>query len=191
MTPGELEGRLAFLRRAEGLKDTMRSAYTSEGRVESVADHTWRLCLFAITFADLMPDIDVLKLLKMCLLHDLGEVVDGDIPAPEQANQPSKSDKERRDFQSVIASLPEALRVEFLALWDDYENARTAEAVTAKAIDKLETILQHNQGTNPDNFDYRFNLDYGRKHTDKLPLARLLREVLDAETENNARKYQD
>ena len=191
MSPDDLEGRIEFLRRAEGLKDTMRSAYTSEGRVESVADHTWRLCLFAITFADLMPGVDVLKLLKMCLLHDLGEVVDGDIPAPDQANQPSKSDKERRDFESGIVSLPEALRSEFLSLWDDYEYVRTNEAVTAKAIDKLETILQHNQGDNPDDFDYRFNLDYGRKHTDKLPLTKALREMLDAETEHNARKYQD
>ena len=191
MTTWDLEGRIEFLRRAEGLKDTMRSAYTSEGRVESVADHTWRLCLFAVTFSDLMPDVDVLKLLKMCLLHDLGEVVDGDIPAPEQAGQPSKSDKERQDFESVIDTLPEAIRIEFMALWDDYEYARTTEAVTAKAIDKLETILQHNQGNNPDDFDYRFNLDYGRKHTDKLPLAKALREMLDAETEHNAKQYQD
>ncbi|MEM9688090.1 MAG: HD domain-containing protein [Pseudomonadota bacterium] len=187
----DLEGRLEFLRRAEGLKDTMRTAYTSEGRVESVADHTWRLCLFVVTFADLMPDVDVLTLLKMCLLHDLGEVVDGDIPAPDQVNQPSKSDKERRDFESVIATLPEAVRSEFLALWDDYENIHSDEAVTAKAIDKLETILQHNQGNNPAGFDYRFNLGYGRQHTDKLPLAKTLRKQLDADTEANARRYQD
>ncbi|MEM1174098.1 MAG: HD domain-containing protein [Pseudomonadota bacterium] len=191
MAPDELQGRVEFLRRAEGLKDTLRSAYTREGRVESVADHTWRLCLFAITFADLMPEVDVLKLLKMCLLHDLGEVVDGDIPAPEQANRPSKSDKERRDFESVIESLPEMLRTEFLILWDDYEYVRTNEAIAAKAIDKLETILQHNQGDNPRDFDYRFNLDYGRRHTDKLPLTTALRDLFDAETENNARKYQD
>ncbi len=187
----DLEGRLEFLRRAEGLKDTLRSAYTSEGRVESVADHTWRLCLFIVTFADRLPDVDLLKLLKMCLLHDLGEVVDGDIPAPDQVNQPSKSDKERGDFESVIETLPNALRAEFLELWDDYENARTDEAVTAKAIDKLETLLQHNQGKNPPGFDYRFNLDYGRKHTDRLPLAKELRAGLDAETDANARKHQD
>ena len=186
----DLEGRIEFLRRAEGLKDTLRSAYTSQGRVESVADHTWRLCLFVVTFADLMPDVDALKLLKMCLLHDLGEVVDGDIPAPEQANQPSKSDKERRDFESVIETLPDALRAEFLELWDDYEHARSTEATSAKAIDKLETILQHNQGDNPPDFDYRFNLDYGRKHTDKLPLAKSLREKFDVETQANAEKHQ-
>ena len=177
-----LEGRLEFLRQAEQLKDTLRSGYTSSGRTESVADHSWRLCLLVITFADLLGDVDILKLLKICILHDLGEAVDGDIPAPEQIGAASKSDKEREDFLSLCDSLPEAVRSEFLSIWDDYEYVRTPEAETAKALDKLETILQHNQGRNPADFDYGFNLDYGRKYTDAIAIAAELRESLDADT---------
>lgn len=178
----DITDRLNFLRSAERLKDTLRSAYTAQGRTESVADHTWRLTLLAMTFADQLPNIDLLRLLKICVLHDLGEAVDGDIPAPLQDSTAPKSAKERHDFLSLVDLLPESTKSDFLTLWDEYENATSAEARVAKALDKIETILQHNQGTNPENFDYKFNLKYGRTHTDAIPLAKKIRELLDNET---------
>lgn len=178
--------RLDFLRAAERLKDTLRSGRTGQGRAESVADHSWRLTLLAMTFADQLPDIDLLRLMKICVLHDLGEAVNGDIPAPDQDPAASKSADERYDFASLLATLPEPVKHEFLALWDEYEDASSPEARVAKALDKIETILQHNQGANPDNFDYAFNLEYGRTCTDSLPLARAIRELLDEETRARA-----
>jgi putative hydrolases of HD superfamily len=71
-------------------------------------------------------------------------------------------------------------------LWDEYEQARTPEARAAKALDKLETIIQHNQGANPPDFDYLFNLDYGRKYTRAEPLFAQLRELVDADTRRRA-----
>jgi len=186
MTNAETRSRLEFLREAERLKDTLRSAYTSNGRTESVADHSWRLALLAMTFSDQLPDVDLLRLLKICLLHDLGEAINGDIPAPEQDSGTPKSGQERDDFKSLIAPLPAAVRSEFLALWDEYENGTTREAKVAKALDKVETILQHNQGSNPEEFDYAFNLSYGKAHTDSVPLAATLRALLDVETEAKA-----
>lgn len=79
------------------------------------------------------------------------------------------------------------MRDELLALWDEYEAARTPEARLAKAVDKLETILQHTQGRNPPEFDYAFNLGYGRAYTAAPPLVAALRTLLDAETERRAR----
>ncbi len=73
-----------------------------------------------------------------------------------------------------------------VALWDEYEAAATPEAKIAKALDKLETILQHNQGANPPDFDYVFNLPYGKKFTDAVPLAAGIRAILDADTRRNA-----
>ena len=67
-------------------------------------------------------------------------------------------------------------------LWDEYEAAASPEARLVKALDKLETILQHNQGRNPPGFDYRFNLGYGRQYTGGHPLIVALRELLDQET---------
>jgi len=69
-----------------------------------------------------------------------------------------------------------------LALWDEYEAAETAEARLAKAFDKLETILQHNQGDNPPDFDYAFNLNYGTEYTDLDPLVTEFRRILDEQT---------
>ena len=87
-----------------------------------------------------------------------------------------------------VAALPPALRDEITALWDEYEAAATPEARIAKGLDKLETIMQHNQGLNPADFDYRFNLGYGRKHTADIPLVAEVRKILDDETEQRARE---
>ena len=189
MNNQDLTGRLQFIQAAERLKDTLRSSHTSEGRRESVAEHTWRLLLIAITFADLLPNIDLLRLLKICILHDLGEAVDGDIPAPSQAGNSSKSDKERRDFESLLHSLPAHVRTEFLSLWDDYEYIQSQEAHVAKALDKLETLVQHNQGKNPPEFDYNFNLDYGKRYTDSVPLAAKIRSLVDLDTARRAIEF--
>lgn len=187
MNDENLTGRLQFIQAAERLKDTLRSSHTSEGRQESVAEHTWRLLLMAITFSDLLPDIDLLRLLKICILHDLGEAVDGDIPAPAQVGNDSKSDKERRDFESLLSSLPTHVQTEFLSLWDDYEYVQSQEAKVAKALDKIETLVQHNQGKNPSEFDYNFNLDYGKRYTDSLPLTAQIRSLVDVDTARRAK----
>lgn len=186
MESSSISSRLQFLRQAERLKDTLRSAYTTNGRTESVAEHTWRLTLLAVTFADELPDVDLLKLLKICILHDLGEAVNGDIPAPLQSLTASKSEKERNDFLSLVDPLPDKIKFEFVSLWDDYDSGGSPEARVAKALDKLETILQHNQGLNPEGFDYEFNLEYGRTHTNRVPIAAMIRDLLDVETKARA-----
>lgn len=192
MPPTDLTGILAFLRSAERLKATDRSAWTSAGRRESAAEHTWRLCLMALVLAPDFPEVDFARLVRICLVHDLGEAVSGDVPAPEQARRladdPSarKAPQERRDLMTLLEPLPEPRRREITALWDEYEAAVTPEARLAKALDKLETILQHNQGDNPPDFDFRFNLEYGRRFTAYHPLIVELRRLLDEETERNA-----
>lgn len=193
MDQTDLAGLLDFLRAAERLKTVTRSGYTSAGLPESVAEHTWRLSLMALLVAPEFPDVDFARLVKICLVHDLGEAIGGDIPAPEQARRlaagtGSKAADERRDLVSLLEPLPARSRAEITALWDEYEAAQSPEAKLAKALDKLETILQHTQGRNPPDFDYRFNLGYGREHTASPPLIAALREVLDRATEDRARE---
>ena len=187
MRADEIEGVLTFLRAAERLKTVMRSGWTSDGQQESVAEHTWRLCLMAMLLYGHTPGMDLARLLKMCLIHDLGEAIGGDVPAPAQKAGESKSDQERSDLVQLIAPLPPALRQEIIELWDEYEAARSPEAEIAKGLDKLETILQHNQGRNPANFDYAFNLDYGQRYTAADPIMSALRERLDEETGRRAK----
>jgi putative hydrolases of HD superfamily len=194
MTADELSGVLDFLRASERLKATHRSAYTSEGQPESVAEHTWRLCLMAMVLAPEFPGVDFARLVKICLVHDLGEAVGGDVPAPEQARRlaagvaTGKGKDERRDLLTLLQPLPSALQAEIAELWDEYEAAKTPEARLAKALDKLETIMQHTQGKNPLHFDYAFNLDYGREHTAGQALIVEIRTILDAETARLAKE---
>jgi putative hydrolases of HD superfamily len=187
MQADELEGILAFLRAAERLKMVTRSGWTSAGEPESVAEHTWRLCLMAMLLYGRDPGIDLARLLNMCLIHDLGEAIGGDVPAPAQTARGSKAAVERADFLELTAPLPPALRAELVELWDEYEAATSPEAKLAKGLDKLETILQHTQGKNPSDFDYAFNLGYGQRYTDVDPILAALRARLDAETARLAR----
>ncbi len=177
-----IRGRLAFLREAEKLKSVLRSAHTSSGRQESTAEHSWRLSLMAIAFEEELVGLDVLKVLKMCVIHDLGEAIEGDIPAISQDAHLDKSARERRDLLVLAGALDEPLKASIVALWDEYERASTAEAKAVKALDKLETILQHNQGMNPPDFDYGFNLTYGKTYMNAAPLFEAIRGIVDAET---------
>lgn len=185
MTQGDIERRLEFLREASRLKDVLRRTYTRSGQVESTAEHTWALCLLVMTFADQLTGLDLLKLLKMCILHDLGEAIHGDVPAISLTDPAAKSAREREDLLTIMTPLPAELRNEFLALWDEYENAASPEARIAKAFDKIETISQHNGGLNPETFDHTFNLTYGRAYTDTNDLTRGIRDILDRETREN------
>ena len=186
MIPEDLIGCLEFIKRAEKLKDVIRSAHTSEGRYESTAEHTWRLCLMAVVFEKEFKNIDFAKLIKICIIHDLGEAISGDIPAIKQDPNSDKSVNERADLVSLLSPLDERRRLEILALWDEYEKVSSIEAQIAKGLDKLETIIQHNQGKNPSDFDYEFNLSYGQSQMDNHPLFSQIREILDEETKKRA-----
>ena len=147
MESTDLAGVLDFLRAAEQLKVKTRSAFTSDGRAESIAEHTWRLCLMAMVLRPTFPDVDFTRVMTMCLVHDLGEAIGGDVSAPEQARRLSedplaaKSSREREDLSTLVAPLPASMRAEICGLWDEYEAATTPEARLCKALDKLETIL--------------------------------------------------
>jgi putative hydrolases of HD superfamily len=186
MQPDDIEGVLEFLRAAERLKTITRSGWTSAGQPESVAEHTWRLCLMAMLLFGRAEDVDLARLLKMCLVHDLGEAIGGDVPAPMQQEASDKSGRERADLVQLIQALSPALQREVLDLWDEYEAASSREAILAKGLDKLETILQHTQGRNPPEFDYAFNLGYGRRYTAADPVLAALRARLDEETARRA-----
>lgn len=186
MLTDEILGIVQFLREAERLKNVYRTSWTSGGQPESTASHTWRLCLSALVFAKHFPEVNFERLVKICIIHDLGEAIGGDIPAIHQDVNAPKAGQERKDLIRLLQPLPATLQNEIIELWDEYEAATTPEAKVAKALDKLETLMQHNQGANPPDFDYLFNVDYARKFTDAVPLIAEIRKGIDEETRQNA-----
>jgi putative hydrolase of HD superfamily len=140
MTPREY---LEILHVAERLKDTTRHCTTSGRRVESVAEHSWRVALMAFLLKDEFPEADMDKVVKMCLIHDLGECFTGDIPTF------IKTDGDRAVEDSLlgrwVASLPPEVSTEMASLFREMDAQETLEARIYKSLDKLEALIQHNE----------------------------------------------
>jgi putative hydrolase of HD superfamily len=140
MTPREY---LNILHTAERLKDTMRHSTTSGGRVESVGEHSWRVSLMAFLLKDVFPEADIDKVIRMCLIHDLGECFTGDIPVFAKTDADTK--KEDQLLRDWVDTLPRKTAEEMNALYDEMDALETTEAKIYKALDKLEALIQHNE----------------------------------------------
>lgn len=133
---------LEALNVAERLKDTTRHCYTAKGRHESVAEHSWMMTLMAFFIKDEFPEADMDKVIKMCIIHDLGEAFTGDIPTFEKTKGNEQTEEEL--LYNWVKMLPENVSDEMLALYDEMAKRETAEAKIFKAIDSLEALIQHN-----------------------------------------------
>lgn len=127
---------------AERLKDTTRHCYTSKGRHESVAEHSWMMTLMAYFMKDEFPEANMDKVIKMCIIHDLGEVFTGDIPTFEKTEENEKA--EENLLYSWVNSLPTEYSKEMISLYEEMAERKTIESKIFKAIDGLEALIQHN-----------------------------------------------
>ena len=179
MKPREL---LDALHVAEHLKDTTRHCYTSGGRRESVAEHCWRAALMAYFLKDEFPEADMDKVIRMCLIHDLGEVFTGDIPTFDK----TQADEETEEtlLRQWVTSLPPELSRDMLALYGEMAERRTLEAKIYKAIDSLEAVLQHNESALDTwiPYEYELNQTYASDKVTFSPYLQELRQVLREDT---------
>jgi len=127
---------------AERLKDATRHCYTQNGRHESVAEHSWMMTLMAFFIKDEFPEVDMDKVIKMCIIHDLGEAFTGDIPTFEKTQENEKT--EEKLLYAWVNTLPENYSAEMIALYDEMAKRETMETKVYKAIDGLEALIQHN-----------------------------------------------
>jgi len=184
MEPKEFLGALHI---AERLKDATRHCTTSNRRPESVAEHSWRMALMAYFLKDEFPKADMDKVVRMCLIHDLGEAFTGDIPTFDK----TKADEETEEAQlgRWVASLPENLSEDMRALYAEMNERKTLEAKIYKALDGLEAVIQHNESP-LDTWikrEYSLNLTYAY---DKCAFSSWLTRLRDEIRDDTIRKIE-
>ena len=154
---------------AEKLKCKTSHCYTSSGRHESVAEHSWRLGLFAMLVANEFPEADMDKVIRMCLIHDLGEAFTGDIPSFEKTQ--SDEAKEENVLDEWVASFPEPDRSQWQALYEEMNALETTEAKIYKALDKMEALIQHDESDISTwiPLEYELQFEYGKENLQFSP----------------------
>lgn len=141
---------LDFFHLCERLKIERRNGKTSDGGEDKVASHSWRLAIIVMFLAPFFEKkINLLKALKIALIHDLPEVITGDQAYFEHAfDKKEKIKKKRREvsaIKKIVSNLPKKHSNELSKLWYEYENQTSYEAKIIKAADKIEAQLQHNE----------------------------------------------
>ena len=159
---------------AERLKDATRHCYTSGGRHESVAEHSWRLTLMAYLVSDEFPEANLEKLLKMCLIHDIGEAFTGE-------------GREGALLKEWVQSLPEPFAAEMTALYAEMAERETLEAKIYKALDNIEALIQHNESALSTwiPLEYDLQMTYGN---DKVGFSEYLIALRDMVREDSKKK---
>lgn len=174
---------LEILHTAEKLKDATRHAYTSGGRHESVAEHSWRIALMAFLLREEFRHLDMDKVVRMCLIHDLGEIFTGDIPVFRK----SQADTQREDalLDQWVDELPTFCRDEMRALYAEMNALESEEAKLYKALDKLEAVIQHNESPIEtwEAVEYDLNRTYAYENMAFSPYMQRLRVLVREETE--------
>ena len=172
---------MEFLHVLENLKCNTRHGWTHTGRHESVAEHTFRVACMAMLLEDDFPELDMAKVIKMCLIHDWGEALTGDIPSFLKTESDEATELDA--IHSLTAMLPE--RAPALdALFAEMEERKTPEAKFYKALDRLEAVIQHNEAPMSTwlELEKELNLTYGVEDCAPFPFLAEVRELSNEDT---------
>lgn len=175
---------LAFLHQTEGLKRLLRHSWLSNGRQESVAEHTWRMTLMAIVLSPYLEHpVNLGHALEMIIAHDLAEIYAGDHHAFEKPLK-DKHVREKNGLEKLLRSVDGTTRTKITKLWNEYEQRNTSEAQFAKALDKLEVLIQHNEAnlSTWDPREWEFNLVCADEYVAFSETLKEFRELLRDET---------
>jgi len=172
----EVKRYLEILHTFEKLKHVTRHCYMQGGRQESVAEHSHRLAVMAYFVKDEFPKVDIDKVIKMCLFHDLGEAFTGDIPAFHKTDEHEKTETKKID--DYLNALPEPYQKELEDLFQEMRALKTEEAKLYKALDQMEAVIQHNESDISTwlPLEYDLQLVYGAEYVAFSPYMTALKE---------------
>ncbi len=175
---------LSIMQQAGILKLTKRHCFTMPDRWESVAEHSWRIALMAMLLSgeEEFTDMDMNKVIRMCLIHDLGESFTGDIPTFMKSN--ADSDTEDNLFIDWVKSFSEPQQSEWTALLEEMNKLETKESKLYKALDKMEALISHNESDISTwlPLEYDLQLTYGQKEMSEFETLKDIRSDIDAWT---------
>ncbi len=143
--PSRIDAQLAFLNEADRLKDQLRATpILSNTRPENSAEHSWHIMLYALTLAEhANRPIQIDRVLKMLLLHDIVEIDAGDAPIHGDHDPAEQEAKEIAAAERIFGLLPADQRDEFRNLWQEFEAAESNDAIFAKSIDRVQPVISN------------------------------------------------
>ena len=158
---------ITFIKEIDKVKYIQRKTKLfNSDRCENDAEHSWHLALMAIVLAEHSNEpIDVLKVVKMVLIHDIVEIDSGDVFMYDTVKNHDNTDEERLAANRIFGLLPEKQAQELIAIWEEFEVGETNEAKFARSMDRLEPLLQNtsNNGGTWKEFGVKYNKVYEKK----------------------------
>jgi len=145
MTPEKLLRQIDFIKEIDKLKYIQRKTKLfNSDRYENDAEHSWHLALMAmILFEHADESVDILKVIKMVLIHDIVEIDAGDTFIYDTQKAHSNTEEERLAANRIFGLLPGSQAEELIAIWEEFEAGETQDAKFARAMDRLEPLLQN------------------------------------------------
>ena len=139
----DLQARMKFLLEVDKMKNIVRQTYIADSsRKENDAEHSWHMALMCVVFSDYANEtIDVLKAVKMALIHDLVEIDAGDTYAFDIEHNKTKEIREQKAADRIFGILPENTAREYRGIWDEFEEGQTSEAKFVNALDKIQPLM--------------------------------------------------
>lgn len=167
MQTEDLIKQIEFIKEIDKLKYIQRrTKLFNSDRNENDAEHSWHLAMMAIILSQHSNvPIDILKVVKMVLIHDIVEIDAGDTFIYDTVKNHTNTDEESLAAKRIFGLLPDAQRDEMIAVWEEFETGETAEAKFAKSMDRLEPLLQNvsNNGGTWKEFDVDYQKVYDKK----------------------------
>lgn len=147
-----IERQLAFALEIDKVKNVFRQTHLSEnGRNENDAEHSWHMAVMAYLLKEYSnEEIDIAKVMLMCLIHDIVEIDAGDTYAYDAIGRKTQKARENAAKERIFSILPEEQKRELIALFDEFEECETAEARFAHAMDNIQPLLLNNSNNGSD-----------------------------------------